>query len=116
MYEGTGAHVIKLDFVKSLAVNLRSKKERKVQWEDWYQFLKSCGAKSGPYLVEHELWKDSEYDYYSEHSAYKKYHYQSNIFASSIKKAIESHFEYRNDNWPSFTLKEKSITYKIDNY
>ncbi len=112
IYRGTAAPVIELDLLESLAAKSRAIKQRKVDWDDWYKFLVSCGARLGPFLVDHFLNDDNRYRY----SSSTGYTDDGDGFAQAIRTAIEGHLEYRLESAKPFWLCKESRTVDLDGF
>lgn len=113
IYSGTWAPFIVLDFVEEILEQSGAKKIRKIDWQDWADFLLECKANIGPHIISLDLSTVGKYRY----STATGYRDVSNTLAQKIKEAIESHEEYRNERTESFRLKfPGSYTVALDPY
>ncbi len=111
-YAGTGAPIITLDFIQKDTRSIKTKRQLKVDWDDWREFLKACGAQQGPFLENVDLCRQDRYN-----SSYSSpYQDPRNKLANAIKEAINSHYEYKAEGGRSFHLLGNSRTVAIDNW
>ena len=112
-YSETNAPVINLDLLNITKKKGKSKKKKNKHiknLESLTLFLQECGAKTGPYLCEHDLSNNDDYQY-SSNSAYFN---NDNLFAKNIRSSIYSHDDYKNES--SYRLVKGSNTYTLDKY
>ncbi|MBI5014605.1 MAG: DUF3883 domain-containing protein [Deltaproteobacteria bacterium] len=112
LYEGTQADIIDLEYLEEGGGRggAETKEDGRIDWDDWREFLVECGAKTGPYLDEHDPASNSEY-LCSEALGYGR---NSGNFGKAIRDAISQTSEYSRDGSPPFCLKAGSKTYRLD--
>ncbi|MFX0200467.1 MAG: sacsin N-terminal ATP-binding-like domain-containing protein, partial [Candidatus Hodarchaeota archaeon] len=112
IYAGTGAPIITLDFIQRNTKSIKNKRQRRVDWEDWREFLTACEAEQGPFLENVDLSRQDRYSA-SYSSAYQD---PQNQLGNAIKEGVNSHWEYKAEGGRSFYLSANSITVTIDNW
>lgn len=111
IYRGTGAPIIDLDLLPDIAQKERAKKRRKVNWDDWREFLVECGAKTRPYLVQQDLKNNSRYA-----SSRSSGYHMDDPLGEGIREAISGHPQYSAEGAKEFTLSAGSPTWGVDPY
>jgi len=112
IYSKTNAPIIRFPSMQKILKTSKSKRNRKIDWEDWKNFLLECDAEEGGYFVNQKIEYGKEYG----GSNAKEYEDKENIFAKEIMDSINSHWEYKNEGYNSFIIGHNSTTTNLDKY